>query len=541
MRKIVGGFVFKDLPDWITYSQFFCLRDLKYINISITEEVCPFCIQELQIKTNNIYCNQKEFLDKYCDRETKEKYKQIQDVTFEIGIKILNKIEEYDNDYRIKDAGYNSETDLVKKIEQDDSKNLLNETIAIIFETLLIFYLKSKNYPIPHYGIKDYFGYEEYEKYLNFFENDKYKEYKRIQERLLTFFKENEKDFYLFINNNFNPKITENAEIGINTVFCKVILEHYMGQFLLRGRQRHIRKIEVRNLFGYHSYDLELKNDLAIIIGSNALGKTTIFNILECLLVEGSKKEQIKKWGLLFSIPFKSFKVEFNNGGYISLIKKGNDVVEIKSKRDCGFTGDVPHEIEIIKDNLNSLTQYYERIKEVFPEIAYKIKRFLFVKTKRLNISSIKSGFKKLLTNKQNNDFDRFLIKEKTNKYFIMFSSLYYENDPSQKLLEIDDENNLVVRTSNNEILNIKDLSSGEQNILAIISKILCEAEAGAIVLIDEPEISLHIAWQSKLYELIKEIMRINEGVQVIMATHSPFIAAGNTDLLVEAELVEQE
>ena len=141
------------------------------------------------------------------------------------------------------------------------------------------------------------------------------------------------------------------------------------------------------------------------------------------------------------------------------------------------------------------------------------------------------------MTNQQN-DLDVFLDKEKLNKFLIMFSSLYYENDPSKKTLEIDDKNNLVVKTSNNHTLDINDLSSGEQNILAILSKIWWEAEAGAIVLIDEPEISLHIAWQSRLYELIKEIMRIKKGVQIIMATHSPFIAAGNTDLLVEAELL---
>ena len=144
MRKIVGGFVFKDLPDWITCAQFFCLRDLKYINISITEEVCPFCIQELQIKTNNIYCNQKGFLNKYCDREIKEKYKQIQDVTFEIGIKILKNIGEHVLDYSIKKSESVDKIEIIKKIEKNDSDILLKETIEIVFEVLLTFYLRSK-------------------------------------------------------------------------------------------------------------------------------------------------------------------------------------------------------------------------------------------------------------------------------------------------------------------------------------------------------------------------------------------------------------
>ena len=56
--------------------------------------------------------------------------------------------------------------------------------------------------------------------------------------------------------------------------------------------------------------------------------------------------------------------------------------------------------------------------------------------------------------------------------------------------------------------------------------------------MIDEPEISLHIAWQQKLGEMIQKITQNKMGVQVIMTTHSPFITAGNTNLLVEAELI---
>ena len=534
MRQKVGGFTFKDLPDWITYSHFYCLKDLKYINISISEEVCPFCIQDIQIKTNNIYCGPKEFLDNYCDKEVKAKYKEIQDITFEVGIKLLKRIDDYVMSSRI------NENKLLDNVVKNDFKVLLNDTMKIVRETLWTFYLRFNNYPIPKDGVEYYLDYEGYEKYLNFFENDKYKNNKNTQKKLLKFFKDNKSDFNLFIKNNFNSNIIEDAENVINIEFCKSLLKHYIGQFLFHGSQRHIKKIQVRDLFGYHSYDLELKNDLAIIIGTNALGKTTIFNILECLLVEGSEKDKIKKMDLLFSIPFKSFTVEFNNGGYIRL-EKDNDCITTKSKREGGFTGDTEQEIPINKNDVNSIIQYYERIKEVFPEIAYKNKRFLFVRTKRLNIPSIKAGFnigfKKYLTDQQN-DLDGFLNKEKLKKFLIMFSSLYYENDPSKKTLELDDKNNLVVKTSNNHTLDINDLSSGEQNILAILSKIFWEAEPGAIVLIDEPEISLHIAWQSKIYELIKEIMRINKGVQVIMATHSPFIAAGDSDLLVEAELL---
>ena len=121
------------------------------------------------------------------------------------------------------------------------------------------------------------------------------------------------------------------------------------------------------------------------------------------------------------------------------------------------------------------------------------------------------------------------------NKYF---SKLYYVADPSRKTIELNEEKELIVKTSDAKKLDLSCLSSGEINILAILKEMIFESERDSIILVDEPEISLHIAWQQQLGEIIQDIIKFKKGVQVIMATHSPFIAAGNTDLLVEAELI---
>jgi predicted ATP-dependent endonuclease of OLD family len=41
------------------------------------------------------------------------------------------------------------------------------------------------------------------------------------------------------------------------------------------------------------------------------------------------------------------------------------------------------------------------------------------------------------------------------------------------------------------------------------------------ILLMDEPEISLHIGWQQRLIDIIREL---NPNCQLIIATHSPSI-----------------
>ncbi|MDH5152730.1 AAA family ATPase [Kocuria palustris] len=73
-------------------------------------------------------------------------------------------------------------------------------------------------------------------------------------------------------------------------------------------------------------------------------------------------------------------------------------------------------------------------------------------------------------------------------------------------------------------------LSSGEQHLIALFSRLLFNTRPGSIVLIDEPEISLHPAWQ---HEFIDDLSRISELVsaQWIIATHSPSIVNGDWDL----------
>ena len=52
------------------------------------------------------------------------------------------------------------------------------------------------------------------------------------------------------------------------------------------------------------------------------------------------------------------------------------------------------------------------------------------------------------------------------------------------------------------------------------------DVDDNTILLVDEPEISLHVAWQNKLVGTITEIAA-SKGLQVVIATHSPQIIGG--------------
>ncbi|HQU79620.1 MAG TPA: AAA family ATPase [Azonexus sp.] len=81
-------------------------------------------------------------------------------------------------------------------------------------------------------------------------------------------------------------------------------------------------------------------------------------------------------------------------------------------------------------------------------------------------------------------------------------------------------------------------LSSGEQNELILFYELIFKSSRGDLIFIDEPEVSLHISWQNKFIDDLKEITSINK-VSIVIATHSPDIIGENWDLKVELKGVE--
>ncbi|WP_236570759.1 ATP-binding protein [Streptomyces albidoflavus] len=88
----------------------------------------------------------------------------------------------------------------------------------------------------------------------------------------------------------------------------------------------------------------------------------------------------------------------------------------------------------------------------------------------------------------------------------------------------------------NGKNLSVHSLSSGEQHLLAVFTMLLFSAEKGALVLIDEPEISMHAAWKHDFLKDIEEVARISD-LQILIATHSSAIVHGNWHLVQEFEL----
>ena len=122
----------------------------------------------------------------------------------------------------------------------------------------------------------------------------------------------------------------------------------------------------------------------------------------------------------------------------------------------------------------------------------------------------------KFLEKKEKIDFiykDRDIFKNKLNELF----------SDTGKSIKLDENNSIIFNINEKESVTPYQLSSGEKQLLIILLNVLLLENKPTIVLMDEPEISLHVEWQMVL---IETLLDINPNLQLIITTHSPSLVS---------------
>lgn len=97
----------------------------------------------------------------------------------------------------------------------------------------------------------------------------------------------------------------------------------------------------------------------------------------------------------------------------------------------------------------------------------------------------------------------------------------------------INDGCSLNARMSNGTAVPMGKLSSGEEQMLIMLYRILFDSPAGSLIIIDEPEISLHVSWQQQMGGMLSNLARMRD-LQIVVATHSPQIIHDGWDSATE-------
>jgi len=115
------------------------------------------------------------------------------------------------------------------------------------------------------------------------------------------------------------------------------------------------------------------------------------------------------------------------------------------------------------------------------------------------------------------------------------FTNILNERRFTFKRIAISKGEGFKFTTDQGKPLALGDLSSGEQQEVVLLYELLFKVKPGTLVLIDEPELSLHVVWQKQFLDDIFEIIKLQK-INIVIATHSPQIINNHWDLTVDLE-----
>lgn len=102
----------------------------------------------------------------------------------------------------------------------------------------------------------------------------------------------------------------------------------------------------------------------------------------------------------------------------------------------------------------------------------------------------------------------------------------------TDKKLLINAQHELAIETSHGDAIPVSALSSGEQHQIVLAYDMLFRIEANSLVMIDEPELSLHVNWQERFLSDLESVIGV-ANFDALIATHSPYIINGRNELVV--------
>lgn len=107
------------------------------------------------------------------------------------------------------------------------------------------------------------------------------------------------------------------------------------------------------------------------------------------------------------------------------------------------------------------------------------------------------------------------------------------------KKLHINAQHELAIKTSHGDAIPVSALSSGEQHQIVLAYDMLFRIDANSLVMIDEPELSLHVNWQERFLSDLQSVIKV-ANFDALIATHSPYIINGRNELVVSLSAKER-
>lgn len=278
---------------------------------------------------------------------------------------------------------------------------------------------------------------------------------------------------------------------------------------------KYITKVEISGLWDRYDIEWNLHPDVNVLAGINGSGKTTILNCIHELISGGSIPEnRLKK--------VKKINLTFNDGFNIShSTTEKNNVTHNYNAEGKWVSTHFRADVMVLPMTSNLINTFDAKLKpqellqKVDNNTTTELDFELWQLQKEYLNYQVNLG-KKLKANKGNPDDNSTYFQD---KFLEIIDNLFSETHKKVNR----DKNELEFLLGDTEI-NAYQLSSGEKQLLVILLTVLVQDNKPSILLMDEPEISLHLDWQENLINYIREL---NPNAQLIIATHSPGLIMG--------------
>lgn len=255
----------------------------------------------------------------------------------------------------------------------------------------------------------------------------------------------------------------------------------------------YIQEIDIQSIWGDTAISWkQIDPQINIVVGQNGFGKSTLLNLIKSVLMKDEKF--IKQLKAKIKIKTTRGEMYFDGKNVIHTPPFGG-----YENSACFYyvnTFDVP------ASKKSSLSQLGLTLDEVLYQRSERVFSFSDYRLKML--SDLNQAVK---------------IQERIDKFFRLINMLF---EQTGKEITIDHRNKIVFRKGP-LVIPTERLSSGEKQILLLLFTLFLMEDRPTVLLLDEPEISLHIEWQDRLVTLMQEL---NPNCQIIMTTHSPNIFA---------------
>ena len=289
-----------------------------------------------------------------------------------------------------------------------------------------------------------------------------------------------------------------------------------------------IKNIKIAHLFGNTNIEWRLKKT-NVLVGKNGMGKSTILQLIADAISQDTiyDKANLCSQIIVELISNNKFMMRKSENNIINILgeQRFKEIIIENIRQTSGIPEDVKNNFLSMIGNENSILNQGNAVEFISSDNNEKID-YEFVSTINLNANSTQNiamgngAIKNILDWEIQNELNRLLdLKdEKLNDKFIKsLNEIFKESD---KIVSFNDAMELELLFKN-EKLSFVNLSSGERQIIYTLLKVAIATKNNALILMDEPEISLHLSWQEKL---ITQIRTINPDSQLIIVTHSPAI-----------------